>query len=92
MTQRDVADRLGLKVTYGRNFTAHFENGLIPNPSLRTVLDYLRICGIRRLNFLDAIDFKSLWQNCQHRSIPIQRKGRLDQPKGRLNWNSKDKV
>ncbi|MEO0115826.1 MAG: helix-turn-helix transcriptional regulator [candidate division WOR-3 bacterium] len=52
LKQREVADLLGLKSKYGRSFIARLENELIRNPSLRTVLDYLRICGASWVEFL----------------------------------------
>jgi len=61
LTQKEVAEALGLKSKYGRSFIARLENGLVPNPSLRTILDILRICGASWVEFfkeLDAIDFK----------------------------------
>ncbi len=66
LKQREVADLLGLKSKYGQSFIARLENGLIRNPSLRTVLDYLRICGASWVEFFrkpDAIDFKQRHEN-----------------------------
>jgi hypothetical protein len=48
------------------------ENGLIKNPSLKTILDFLRACGASWTEFfkeLDAIDFKMRHENlsaCGH--------------------------
>jgi len=61
LTQREVAKELGLKSKYGRSFIARLENGLVSNPSLRTILDFIRICGVSWPEFfqqLDTIDFK----------------------------------
>ncbi|MEO0114452.1 MAG: helix-turn-helix transcriptional regulator [candidate division WOR-3 bacterium] len=68
LKQPEVADLLGLKSKYGRSFIAPLENGPIRNPSLRTVLDYLRICGaswIESFKELDAIDWGSQGTRCR---------------------------
>ena len=45
LTQREVAEALGLKANHGQSFIARLENGIVNNPSLRTILDFLRACG-----------------------------------------------
>jgi len=64
LTQKEVATRMGVKTKYGQSLIAQLEMGKVKNPSLRTILDYLRACGaswvvrLRRIKELDAIDFK----------------------------------
>jgi len=61
LTQKEVALRMEIKTKSGRSFIAQLENGLMKNPTLRTILDYLRACGASWVEFfreLDAIDFK----------------------------------
>jgi transcriptional regulator with XRE-family HTH domain len=74
LTQQEVAKELGLKAKYGQSFIARLENGLIKNPSLKTILDFLRACGASWTEFfkeLDTIDFKMRHENlsaCGHLS------------------------
>ena len=61
LTQKEVATRMGVKTKYGQSLIAQIEMGKVKNPSLRTILDYLRACGESWPEFfkqLDTIDFK----------------------------------
>jgi len=61
LTQKEVATRMGIKTKYGQSLIAQIEMGEVKNPSLRTILDYLRACGGSWVEFfkeLDIIDFK----------------------------------
>ena len=61
LTQKEVASRMGVKTKYGQSLIAQIEIGKVNNPSLRTILDYLRVCGSSWPEFfkeLDRIDFK----------------------------------
>jgi transcriptional regulator with XRE-family HTH domain len=61
LTQKEVATRMGIKTKYGQSLIAQIEMGKVKNPSLRTILDYLRACGSSWPEFfkqLDTIDFK----------------------------------
>ncbi len=91
LTQQEVADWVGLKATYGPSFIAHLENGLIPNPSLRTVIDYLRICGVSGFEFfreLAVINFKQRHEKlvAQPPILPESdsAKGQFDQGKRKI--------
>ncbi len=62
LTQKEVALRIGIKNKSGRSFIGQLENGMIKNPTLRTILEYLRVCGESWSDFfkhLDAIDFRA---------------------------------
>ena len=83
LTQSEVAKAFGLKSKYGRSFIARLENGLVNNPSLRTILDFLRTCGVSWTEFfkqLDAIDFKMRHEKmiAQVKPPPFQRKIQRD--------------
>jgi len=61
LTQKEVASRMGVKTKYGQSLIAQIEMGKVKNPSLRTILDYIRACGGSWVEFfkeLDRIDFK----------------------------------
>jgi transcriptional regulator with XRE-family HTH domain len=61
LSQKEVANRMGGKTKYGQSLIAQIEMGKVSNPSLRTILDYLRACGASWVEFfkeLDRIDFK----------------------------------
>jgi transcriptional regulator with XRE-family HTH domain len=45
LTQKEVALRIGIKSKSGRSVIGQLESGLVKNPTLRTILDYLRACG-----------------------------------------------
>ncbi|MEO0091916.1 MAG: helix-turn-helix transcriptional regulator [candidate division WOR-3 bacterium] len=60
LTQKEVAERIGMKSASGRCYIARLEAGLIKNPSLRTILDYLSVCNYAWSKFfgeLSAIQF-----------------------------------
>jgi transcriptional regulator with XRE-family HTH domain len=57
-----VAIRIGIKSKSGRSFIGQLENGMVKNPTLRTILEYLRACEESWSEFfkhLDAIDFRT---------------------------------
>ena len=56
LTQREVAKRMGVKSKFGRSFIARLENGLIENPSIRTLFDYLTACGASWTKFVSEIE------------------------------------
>ena len=61
LTQKEVASRMEIKTKYGQSLIAQIEMGKVKNPSLRTILDYIRACGASWVEFfkeLDRIDFK----------------------------------
>jgi transcriptional regulator with XRE-family HTH domain len=61
LTQKELANRMGIKTKYGQSLIAQIEMGKVSNPSLRTILDYLRSCSASWSEFfkqLDTIDFK----------------------------------
>jgi transcriptional regulator with XRE-family HTH domain len=61
LTQKELAMRIGIKSKSGRSVIGQLESGMVKNPTLRTILDYLRACGASWVEFfkeLDRIDFK----------------------------------
>jgi transcriptional regulator with XRE-family HTH domain len=56
LTQKDVAKRMGIISKSGRSYIAQLEGGLIKNPSLATIIDYLNACGGKRLTFFTELD------------------------------------
>jgi len=61
LTQPEVALRIGIKTKSGKSFISQLESGMVKNPSLKTILDYLSACGTSWVEFfkeLDRIDFK----------------------------------
>ena len=62
LTQKEVALRIGIKSKSGRSVIGQLESGMVKNPTLRTILEYLRACGASWSEFfkqLDAIDFRT---------------------------------
>ena len=62
LTQQEVALRIGLKTKSGKSVISQLESGMVKNPTLKTILDYLRACGSSWSEFfkhLDAIDFRT---------------------------------
>ena len=45
LTQKEKALRIGLKTKSGNSVISQLESGMVKNPTLRTILDYLRACG-----------------------------------------------
>jgi transcriptional regulator with XRE-family HTH domain len=100
LTQKEVALRIGIKTKSGRSFISQLESGMVKNPTLRTILEYLRACGVSRSEFfkhLDAIDFKMRHENlsaCGHAQAemiaqvhppPAERKIQRDAMKYEIN-------
>ena len=83
LTQKELANRMGIKTKYGQSLIAQIEMGKVSNPSLRTILDYLRSCGESWSEFfkhLDAIDFRTRHEQmiAQLPIPPTQRKVQRD--------------
>jgi transcriptional regulator with XRE-family HTH domain len=83
LTQKDVALRIGIKSKSGRSVIGQLENGIVKNPTLRTILEYLRACGTSWSEFfqqLDAIDFRTRHEKMisQIPMPPAQRKIQRD--------------
>jgi len=61
LSQTEVGIRIGLKPKNAPKYISNLEAGKITNPTLRTILHYLRACGVSWSEFfkqLDRIDFK----------------------------------
>ena len=61
LSQSELAERIGLSKKTGYSYISHLEKGFLKNPSLGTILMYLKICGESWPEFfrqLDTIDFK----------------------------------
>ena len=61
LSQTEVGVRIGLKPKNAAKYVSNLETGKISNPTLRTILLYLRACGASWVEFfkeLDRIDFK----------------------------------
>ncbi len=61
LSQKEVANRIGLSLKSGKAFISHLEKGRIKNPPIGTILLFLRACGGSWVEFfkeLDRIDFK----------------------------------
>jgi len=61
LSQTEVGKRIGLKPKNAPKYISNLEVGKITNPTLRTILNYLRACGASWVEFfkvLDKIDFK----------------------------------
>ena len=61
LSQTEVGTRIGLKPKNAFKYISNLEAGKITNPTLRTILNYLRACGVSWSEFfkeLDIIDFK----------------------------------
>jgi transcriptional regulator with XRE-family HTH domain len=83
LTQKEVALRIGIKSKSGRSVIGQLENGIVKNPTLRTILEYLRACGTSWSEFfqqLDAIDFRTRHEKMisQIHQPPAQRKIQRD--------------
>ncbi len=60
LSQQEVAVRLGLSRKSGKIYISSLERGEIKNPTIGTILRFLKVCGISWSNFfaeLSAIDF-----------------------------------
>ena len=61
LTQEEIAQRLGFSAKSEKIYISAFERGKKRNPSIDTILKYLRACGASWVEFfkeLDRIDFK----------------------------------
>lgn len=90
LTQKEVATIMGVKIKYGQSLIAQIEMGKVKNPSLRTILDYLRACGASWVEFfkqLDIIDFKQRHEKmiAQVNPPPVERKIQRDAMKYEIN-------
>jgi transcriptional regulator with XRE-family HTH domain len=100
LTQKEVALRIGIKTKSGRSVIGQLESGRVKNPTLRTILEYLRACGASWPEFfkqLDTIDFKIRHENlfaCGHAQAemiaqvqppPTERKIQRDAMKYEIN-------
>ncbi len=83
LSQTEVGLRIGLKPKSAAKYISNLEAGKITNPTLRTILEYLRACGESWSEFfkhLDAIDFRTRHEKMisQLPIPPIQRKIQRD--------------
>ncbi len=83
LTQKEVALRIGIKSKSGTSIISQLESGMVKNPTLKTILDYLSACGESWSEFfkhLDAIDFRTRHERLisQLPIPPIQRKIQRD--------------
>ena len=61
LSQTEVGIRIGLKPKNAPKYISNLEAGKINNPTLRTILNFIRACGASWVEFfkeLDRIDFK----------------------------------
>jgi transcriptional regulator with XRE-family HTH domain len=56
LTQTEVAKIMGIKAKSGQSFIAQLENGLIKNPTITTLFDYLTACGASWTKFVSEIE------------------------------------
>jgi len=56
LTQAQVAERIGRRGAYGRQFVYELESGRAGCPSVRTIGLYLRACGARWSRLYDILD------------------------------------
>jgi transcriptional regulator with XRE-family HTH domain len=98
LSQTEVGTRIGLKPKNAFKYISNLEAGKITNPTLRTILNYLRACGESWPEFfkqLDIIDFKMRHEKmiAQVHPPPTQRKIQRDAMKYEINieFPSKEK-
>jgi transcriptional regulator with XRE-family HTH domain len=98
LTQKEVALRIDIKTKSGRSVIGQLESGRVKNPTLRTILEYLRACGASWPEFfkeLDVIDFKMRHEKMisQVHPPPTERKIQRDVMKYEINieFPSKEK-
>jgi len=100
LSQTEVGVRIGLKPKNAPKYISNLEAGKINNPTLRTILNYIRACGASWVEFfkeLDRIDFKMRHENlsaCGHAQAemiaqvhppPTERKIQRDAMKYEIN-------
>jgi transcriptional regulator with XRE-family HTH domain len=98
LTQEEIAQRLGFSPKSGKMYISAFERGKKRNPSIDTILKYLRACGASWVEFfkeLDRIDFKLRHEKMisQVKPPPAERKIQRDAMKYEINieFPSKEK-
>jgi transcriptional regulator with XRE-family HTH domain len=90
LSQTEVGTRIGLKPKNAPKYISNLEAGKITNPTLRTILNYLRACGSSWPEFfkeLDIIDFKMRHEKmiAQVHPPPTERKIQRDAMKYEIN-------
>jgi len=98
LSQTEVGIRIGLKPKNAPKYISNLETGKITNPTLRTILNYIRACGGSWVEFfkeLDRIDFKLRHEKmiAQLPVPPAQRKIQRDAMRYEINieFPSKEK-
>ena len=98
LSQTEVGTRIGLKPKNAPKYISNLEAGKITNPTLRTILNYLRACGSSWPEFfkeLDRIDFKMRHEKmiAQVHPPPTERKIQRDAMRYEINieFPSKEK-
>lgn len=66
-SQGEIAKRIGISAKYGPSYISRLENGKIKNPFLKTILLYIRSCGVRYSVFFDEV--AKLELNTEHNKI-----------------------
>jgi transcriptional regulator with XRE-family HTH domain len=56
LTQAEIAKRMRIKSKSGQSFIAQLENGLIINPGIRTLFNYLSACGASWTEFVREVE------------------------------------
>ncbi len=72
LTQQEVATRMGIKSKAGQSYIAQIESGLIKNPTIGTIMDYLNACGAGRVSFFTEIN--KILEKQTHQEIMSQAK------------------
>jgi transcriptional regulator with XRE-family HTH domain len=67
LSQGEIAKRIGTSAKYGPSYISRIENGKIKNPFLKTILLYIRSCGVRYSTFFDEV--AKLELNSEHNKI-----------------------
>ena len=74
LTQKDVAERLGLSEKAGMMYISKLEQGKIKNPSMNTILHYLTVCNKPWVSFFEKLAgiyfMKSHWKIISQVDIP----------------------
>ena len=74
LTQKDVAERLGLSEKAGKMYISKLEQGNIKNPSMNTILHYLTVCNKPWVSFFEKLAgiyfMKSHWKIISQVDIP----------------------
>jgi transcriptional regulator with XRE-family HTH domain len=98
LSQTEVGIRIGLKSKNAPKYISNLEAGKITNPTLRTILNYIRACGASWVEFfkeLDRIDFRLRHEKmiAQVHPPPTERKIQRDAMRYEINieFPSKEK-